>query len=699
MEKMAVLIFLLLLSFAVPAVAQAGDSVQADSGSIIGMAQDETGNTLKKSEPSFPIAADVFTTLDKTVVPRHQGKKTLFPSQVSRYAPNHYGKWNGNGAGFPYVRPDMQTGDIGPSVTDSSATALLSFFTMSDVHIADKESPARCIYYGYRYPQPSTDDGPAGNSSAYSAVILYTTHVLDAAVQTINALHKKAPFDFGIALGDAADNNQHNELRWYIDVLDGKMITPSSGAHLGAGHIDYQRSYQAAGLDKSLRWYQAIGNHDQFWMGSAHPNDYIRETLVGSAVLNIGQITSLPPDWSKIFSGRGFYMGVVDGSKEFGNIIDAGPVQKFRKPPKVVADSDRYSLSMGEWMSEFLNTTSKPVGHGFTRKMIEDEFACYHFYPRANIPIKVIVLDDTDKVGGGAAGALDQKRYEWLVKELDDGEAAGELMVICAHIPLLPYGQQTEPPYKPWSIWASYSYVSDVNLLAKLHTYKNLIVWIAGHVHRNTITPQPSPDGDPEYGFWEVETPSTRDFPQQFRRFEIVRNSDNNISIYALDVDTAVNPVHLRDGSPSPAWTSRSYAIATKQIFGNSVGQGPHIGKYSGVYNAELVKQLSPAMQAKIAQISPVVSSFKINGGAVSTTRRIVALNNAVAGSIPTHYMASESSSFRGAVWRPYSKAPSFTLSSTAGAKTVYFKVKDGSGKKSAAAKDNIFRIKGLLSN
>ncbi len=57
--------------------------------------------------------------------------------------------------------------------------------------------------------------------------------------------------------------------------------------------------------------------------------------------------------------------------------------------------------------------------------MAKDEFACYHFYPRADVPIKVIVLDDTDKVGGGAAGALDDKRYNWLVQELDDGESRG----------------------------------------------------------------------------------------------------------------------------------------------------------------------------------------------------------------------------------------------------------------------------------
>ncbi|MHC1727682.1 MAG: TIGR03768 family metallophosphoesterase [Syntrophobacteraceae bacterium] len=655
------------------------------------------------SAPSYPIAEHVYTTLHKTVVPKEHGPRQLLPRQVFRYAENHYGEWNPDGPGRPYVRPDMQNGAvIEPSVRDPQAVPLLSFFTISDIHIVDKESPTQCIYEGYTYPEvttPPTGDppnAPVGNSSAYSAIIVYTTHVLDAAVQTINALHKKAPFDFGISLGDACNNTQYNELRWYIDVLDGKVIHPSSGAHRGADSIDYQKPYQAAGLDKSLPWYQTIGNHDQFWMGSAPVNDYLRETYIGTDILNIGPVTTIPPDWTQVFNGRGFYMGLVNGTTEFGEIIDAGPVEKYSKPPRIVADQNRRSLLIGEWMSEFLNTTSKPTGHGFTQQMIEEGFACYSFHPRANIPIKVIVLDDTDKLAGGAAASLDYERFGWLVQELDEGEAAGELMIICAHIPIRPYAQTPKPAgsqhFPLWSLWDTNSDISEDELLNRLHKYKNLILWCSGHVHRNTITPQPSPDGDPEYGFWEVETSSLRDYPQQFRRLEIVLNSDNTISIFALNVDTAANPATLSNGKHSPAWRSRSYAIATQQIFKNPIKQGPHVSKAAGVYNAELVKQLSPAMQTKLAQLPPIVSSFKINHGDASTTSRVVTLNNAVVGSNPTHYMASESSSFTGGVWMPYAKAPSFTLSPTdaTGRKTVYFKVKDGSGKKSAVVSDKI---------
>jgi hypothetical protein len=83
---------------------------------------------------------------------------------------------------------------------------------------------------------------------------------------------------------------------------------------------------------------------------------------------------------------------------------------------------------------------------------------------------------------------------------------------------------------------------------------------------------------------------------------------------------------------------------------------------------------------------TPFITSFAIHNGDPSTKSTSVILNNTVLASTPTHYMASESSDFSGATWQTYSTAPSFTLSSGNGTKTVYFKVKNVSGTESMVA-------------
>jgi predicted small secreted protein len=77
--------------------------------------------------------------------------------------------------------------------------------------------------------------------------------------------------------------------------------------------------------------------------------------------------------------------------------------------------------------------------------------------------------------------------------------------------------------------------------------------------------------------------------------------------------------------------------------------------------------------------VPPTVTSFQINNGATATSSRTVTLDNTVTGS-PTYYMASQSSAFIGAAWKPYAAAPAFTLSSGNGTKTVHFKVRNAAG-------------------
>jgi metallophosphoesterase (TIGR03768 family) len=567
--------------------------------SLSGCSSSGNGNQVQE----YPIDTHVYTTAQQQILPIALPASTphINPRDVSLYEVFGYSSWQ-KGRGLEHVRRT----DLAPGNTAANAARLLSFFAMTDIHIADKESPAQPIYMGW-----SALYGPssANYSSAYTPVLLSTTQVLDAAIQTVNALDKKSPFDFGIFLGDAINNSQYNELRWYIDVIDGKVITPSSGAHAGAGAIDYQKPFKAFGLNKAIPWYQVIGNHDQFFIGWAYQDAKLLQAHVADTILNMENNFN---DWHAV-NGTGFYMGVVDGSTPYGDIIGAGPEANFPIPPTVIADPDRRSLatttsSSLNWMSEFFKTTSKPAGHGFTQTNLNNDFACYSFQPKPDIPVKVIVLDDTCKGDGQqnyALGCLDQSRLDWLTSELQEGQDNNELMIIAAHIPINPYNSLTDPAKGNFSFFRVPGF-RDSDLLAIIHNYPNLILWISGHRHINVVTPQPFNAADltdsPENSFWEVETASFHDFPQQFRTFDIRRNSDNNISIIITNVDPAVT-------GNSPAAKSRGYAVGASRIFGaddNAIPPTREITS-SQAYNAELVKQLTPAMQAIIAPLGSTI--------------------------------------------------------------------------------------------
>ena len=175
-------------------------------------------------------------------------------------------------------------------------------------------------------------------------------------------------------------------------------------------------------------------------------------------------------------------------------------------------------------------------------------------------------------------------------------------------------------------------------LVTALQNTPTLLMWIAGHRHLNTVKAFVSPDriNAPEKGFWQVETSSLHDWPQQFRTFEIFINSDYSVSIDVVNVDPAV-------AEGTPAAKSRKYAIAAQQIVQNNVtpnssnydlqpgttiplpsmdpsrnqdstpdptiryGDLSNLGvPYTAPYNAQLFKQLTPKMVAVLQSKFPL---------------------------------------------------------------------------------------------
>lgn len=545
--------------------------------------------------------ADITTTLTHTVMPvlLPPGSQEVYPFELSLFRPNDrhsvYGNWKyGNGSKV-ITRTDIAPGSLG--IASGNSEKLMRFFTITDIHINDPETPAQAIYYGYcgNNIECKKNVGASPIASAFSPIMLYTTHVLDAVMQTINILHHSNAFDFGISLGDTCNNTQYNELRWYINVIDGGIeISPHSGARAGADR------YMPFGLDKTIPWYQVLGNHDHLWIGSFPVVQKLKDAYVGENILKLGNMLV---DCFDAIDKDTYYMGSINGVLDNGDmeLTCVGPVDNpfnlinNKCINTIKADNNRRSLSVvgsssvTNWMKEFFNTTSNPVGHGFTKNNLDTGLAYYSFEPKPGI--KIIVLNNTmpsvkvDNVDVYGYGYLDKDQYNWLVSELNSGQSQNKLMIIAAHIPI-----NVIPVDSSGEAWTSKSPISQAKLLTTLHQYPNLIMWIAGHRHVNAVTLQESPDpAHPEFGFWEVETASLVNFPQEFRTFDIYRNNDNTVSIVTVSVDPAVN-VGGDINSLYPAAKSRYYAIASEQMFNTMKNVHPGIPYYD---NVELIKQLS----------------------------------------------------------------------------------------------------------
>ncbi|MCX5656669.1 MAG: hypothetical protein NTZ48_00300 [Candidatus Omnitrophica bacterium] len=99
----------------------------------------------------YPIASDVFTTLQRTVVPGPKPTVKIYLDEISKYKQYGYGNWS-YGPGIDYVkRLDIMPANYS-GISAVKKEKLLNFFTITDIHITDKESPNQLIYLQRLHP-------------------------------------------------------------------------------------------------------------------------------------------------------------------------------------------------------------------------------------------------------------------------------------------------------------------------------------------------------------------------------------------------------------------------------------------------------------------------------------------------------------------------------------------------------------------
>jgi metallophosphoesterase (TIGR03767 family) len=449
-----------------------------------------------------------------------------------------------------FARTSLKTGE-GEQPQGQAPTAftpLATFIHLSDLHVCDSQSPARLEFLD-RYADPDYETRKQIDYvGTYRAQEFLSLQVVEAMVQSANRITHgplgAAPVDAVFLTGDVIDNGQHNELSWYKTLMEGGPVSSASGHSLkveGVQSLDWQddhfyqpdaesdhrvidkfglpgvaglaeigqREFEATGLKHP--WLAIHGNHDALLQGVAAPSPELNDLATGSEKLS----------------------GLADGAdlmKVFSEFNEVGPAVypplSDMKTQSVSADERRRLVEIDDWVGIH---TECGHDHGLDQKLPKQA----HFY-RDFGQVRLIALDTVNHFGGWQ-GCIHRAQFDWLKQLLMD--SADKYVVLTSHHPLSDLFNGYVPEGVP-----SPALEDEVRQL--LLKFKNVILWVAGHVHDHSISAQNHEDGS--LGFWQIRTTSHIDWPQQGRTIEVLKTEDGHIAIGTVVIDHA-GPV-LTDG-------------------------------------------------------------------------------------------------------------------------------------------------------
>ena len=461
-----------------------------------------------------------------------------------------------HGPGEPHVvRADL----VGTARAGRAArrVPLAALVQLTDIHALDAQSPARVEFTDRYDDDPST---PLIFKAAYRPQEPFTTQLADAVIRGARRVGRGPvtglPLAFAVSTGDNIDNAQFNELRQYIDLLDGSTVGPASGDRqrwegvhdanpttydvhywhpdgtpdgavtdvddiprrvhgfpMVPGVLDLaQQPFKATGI--GMPWYSVFGNHDPLAQGNVAPNAVFNAIAVGGT-----KVVGAPAGFSQADLRR-----IAAGDTNAFAAALGGPARP------VTADPDRRYVTRAQIIAEHFVTRGTPVGHGFTQASIAENRAYYAFDHGALL--RCVVLD-TVNPGGLPDGSVDRPQLEWLRQELTansraKGGARDRLVAVFSH-----HGVEnlTNPTLAPGETQRR---VQGPEVRDLLLEFPNVVLWANGHSHRNQVFLHKAAAGG---GFWEVNTAAHIDWPHQSRVIEIVDNRDGTLSVFTTVVD------------------------------------------------------------------------------------------------------------------------------------------------------------------
>ena len=485
--------------------------------------------------------------------------------------------------------------------------SLIYFAQLSDFQLADEESPVRA---------EALDISGTPFTSAWRPQEALEPFTVDEVIRQVNRFdqspirnraRRRARMALAITTGDSADNQQINEVKWVVRLLEGGRLDPNSGVEnavcgalagprgeaarytgvqddddvlesgrfydpdrpsgaFGAwpaypGLMDRaQAPFDAAGLNRPS--YVALGNHDGTVQGNLHALQALDDLAKGcikplslTGLAGLGTLTSNP-----------------------GSTVIVPP-----DPERGFADGPTYRA---------LHATGRQGdAHGFAfvdaaeRAASRGHASYYAFTPKRGVRmISINTVAEGDRLN--STGNLDDPQFRWLRGEIEAAERRGELIILFGHHPI---GSLRNPApdedagdcalravtgpgcdldprrSRPLRLGA------DLRALALAHP--NVIAYVAGHTHENRITAMRR-GGDRPGGFWAIESASEIDWPIQSRLLELMDNRDGTLSIFGTLIDHAATLATPAPGTPAASFGPQALAALGREFAYND----PQVG-------------------------------------------------------------------------------------------------------------------------
>ena len=274
-----------------------------------------------------------------------------------------------------------------------------------------------------------------------------------------------------------------------------------------------QKPFSAAGLD--VPWYISRGNHDGLVQGNAPASEDLFRAIA-TGCLKVFPNAQFDPSR---FAGQ-------SADELFAAFGDPAFIQSLLAGGKTVPpDPDRRIITKAEYRSL--------IGHGFSPDAAQGS-SRPRTAPRATTrgrPKKGFrfVSLDTVAEGGGQSGNIDDPQYKWLRGELRAAKRKDQLVVAFGHhtlgtmdnarkdegagkcSPRRRAGLRPRPAQVDPDPSRHQGQEDDRALLAGT---PNVIAYVAGHTHANRVDFYKGRKGR---GFWQINTASHIDWPQQSR--------------------------------------------------------------------------------------------------------------------------------------------------------------------------------------